>query len=147
MKLSTKVRYGLRAMIDLAVQDSDTPVLVQDIAKRQRVSKKYLENLLVTLKASGLVRSVRGAKGGYGLNRPADRITVEDIMVSLDGPVAYTDCASRPDYCDQIHCCAAHELWVKLTQSALKVLRETTLQMLAEREREKQADTTLMYYI
>jgi len=86
MKLSTKVRYGVRAMLDLALYQSGRPVLVKSIAEREDLSKKYLESLLAALKSAGLLRSVRGAKGGYLLARPAEEITMEMIAAALEAP-------------------------------------------------------------
>jgi Rrf2 family transcriptional regulator, cysteine metabolism repressor len=133
MKLSTKVRYGVRAMVDLAINQEERPVLVKAIAERQSLSKKYLESLLASLKTAGLLRSVRGAKGGYLLARPPEEITLEMVTNALDGPIALTDCIDAPDTCGRARDCATRELWRDLTEALREKLREITLAELARR--------------
>ncbi len=132
MKLSTKVRYGVRAMIDLANHRNSEPVLVKAISERQGISKKYLESLLASLKAAGLVRSVRGAKGGYKLARPPEKISLEEITVALDGPPILVDCIEDPEICDRAQACAARDLWAEMTDALLTKLRTTTLADMAK---------------
>ncbi len=91
MKLSTKSRYGLRALIDLALHDPDGPVALHQIAARQNLSLKYLEQDFATLRRAGLIRSIKGAQGGYVLARPAEQITVSEIIRVLEGDLALTD--------------------------------------------------------
>ena len=131
MKLSTKVRYGVRAMIDLAQHQSDKPVLVKMISERQEISKKYLESLLASLKAAGLLRSIRGAKGGYLLARDPAEITMEMIVSALDGPPILVECVTHPELCDRSSACSAHGLWEQMTKSLQKTLSNTTLADLA----------------
>ncbi len=133
MKLSTKVRYGTRAMVDLAMHQGERPVLVKAIAERQSLSKKYLESLLAALKTAGLLRSVRGAKGGYLLARTPDEITLEMVTNALDGPLALTDCIDTPSVCGQARDCVTRELWRDLTDALRAKLREITLADLAKR--------------
>ncbi len=135
MKLSTKVRYGVRAMIDLANNQEDEPILVKAIAERQEISKKYLESLLASLKAAGLVRSVRGAKGGYKLAQNPDSITLEQITNALDGPPILVECVEDASLCHRSATCSAHELWKEMTEALQAKLRETTLGELARKEK------------
>lgn len=95
MKLSTKGRYGLRAMIDLAVYSEKEPVSIQSIADRQNISERYLEQLMASLKKEGLVKSIRGANGGYQLARPAIGISVGDILRALEGDLASSNLSGK----------------------------------------------------
>ena len=118
MKLSTKGRYGLRAMIDLAVYSEKEPVSIQSIADRQNISERYLEQLMASLKKEGLVKSIRGANGGYQLARPAIGISVGDILRALEGDLRAVTCPANGEegnggcecrsVCDAI-CMAAHQ--------------------------------------
>ena len=91
MKLSTKGRYGMRAMLDLAQHYEDGLVLVKDVARRQEVSERYLEHLFLSLKTAGLVKSVRGARGGFALAKAPDKIKLMDIINVSEGPLALVD--------------------------------------------------------
>ena len=93
MKLSTKGRYGLRALIDLAQNSTEEPVSITSIAERQEISERYLEQLMSKLKKSGIVKSIRGAAGGYILARPMEEISVGDILRALEGSLDPVDCA------------------------------------------------------
>ncbi len=147
MKISTKLRYGLRAMIDISLHQDEGPVLVKNIAKRQEISKKYLDNLLVGLKSSGLARSLRGAKGGYLLAKPMDQITVEEIAVALEGPPTFVDCVNDPTCCRRSDNCVAFEFWSELNEAVIGLLRKTTLQELADRQGNKLEHGATMYYL
>ncbi|MBQ9062223.1 MAG: Rrf2 family transcriptional regulator [Eubacterium sp.] len=92
MKLTTRGRYGLRAMIDLAVHEQESAVSAQSIAERQDLSERYLEQLIRAMKKAGLVESIRGAGGGYRLARPADQISVGDILRALEGSIDAVSC-------------------------------------------------------
>lgn len=138
MKLSTKVRYGVRAMIDLANHQNEEPVLVKSISDRQEISKKYLESLLAVLKAAGLVRSVRGAKGGYRLAQTPEGITLEQITNALDGPPILVECLEDPGLCSRSSSCAARELWGEMTAGLQGKLRDTTLADLADKAVKKE---------
>ncbi|MDR1530786.1 MAG: Rrf2 family transcriptional regulator [Clostridiales bacterium] len=97
MKISTRGRYGLRAIIDVAFYGTDTCVTTKNIAERNGLSEGYLEKLLSALKSAGFVKSVRGAQGGYALGRPAAEISVGDILRALEGPMYPVDCLSSED--------------------------------------------------
>ncbi len=131
MNISTKGRYGLRAMLDLASHYQDEkPVTLSSIAKRQRISEGYLEQLMMLLKKHHLVTSVRGAQGGYLLSRPPAEITAGDVYRSLEGPVILADCVviSDPLYgCNIINTCASRSLWCRLQSSIDEVLNAYTL--------------------
>ena len=131
MKISSRGRYGLRALIDLASQDGEKCISVGSIAQRQGISVHYLEQLLAQLNKAGFVKSVRGLYGGYKLNRPAAEITVAEILRSLEGPMYPIDCLSddAADLCGSGNCigCATRPVWEKLYDSINEVLESYTL--------------------
>jgi Rrf2 family transcriptional regulator, cysteine metabolism repressor len=138
MKLSTKVRYGVRAMVDLACQQNSEPILVKSIAERQEISKKYLESLLASLKAAGLVRSVRGAKGGYRLAQEPSMITIEQITNALDGPPILVECVEDSALCRRAESCVTRQLWKDMTDGLVDKLRATTLADLMREAQKKE---------
>ena len=146
MKLSTKGRYGTRAMIDIALYKESGSTLLKDIAARQGISLKYLDHILSSLRKAGLVKNVRGKGGGYLLTRPATKITLCEIIEAVEGSLAPVECVDNPDYCKKTTTCSAHDVWVKVRQSIEDVLRNTTLQSLIENQ-EKKSGTTGTYAI
>ncbi len=148
MKLSTKARYGLRAMIELALNYETGPVSVGDIARRQNISSKYLEHLIGSLKAAGLVKSIRGTRGGYVLARTPDKIKLSEIFQVLEGSTAPVECVDSPEVCSMKDICATRDIWVQMKEALIGILEHTTLQDLAERGRQKRASSAAtMYYI
>ncbi|MGI5839055.1 MAG: RrF2 family transcriptional regulator [bacterium] len=131
MRLSTKGRYGVTAMFDLAMQYGEGPIPLKEIAARQGLSEHYLEQLAAPLRRAGLVRSVRGAQGGYLLARRPEEITVGDIIRVLEGPIAPADCVSVDSgyerYCDRADNCVTRDIWRKLRDSINSVLDSFTL--------------------
>ncbi len=136
MKLSTRVRYGVRAMVELSKQTDGKPIPLRKLAENQHISTKYLEQMAASLKISGLIESVRGAEGGYRLARPADQITVKDVYQVLDVPGDPVDCLNPP--CDRFGACATKEVWADLKDAIASVLESWTLRKLADREMELQ---------
>lgn len=147
MKISTKGRYGLRAMMDLAIHQTDSPVYLSSIAKRQNISEKYLEQIFATLQSAGLVRTVRGRKGGYLLTRPPKEITLSAIFKVLEGPCNLVTCISEPATCERTPSCATRELWQLLGNKMEEILGGMTLADLAERQRQMGEPEEVMYYI
>ncbi|UOF88827.1 Rrf2 family transcriptional regulator [Fodinisporobacter ferrooxydans] len=135
MKFSTRGRYGVVLMVDLAMSNGDAPISLKSIAERQNLSEHYLEQLVAPLRNSGLVRSIRGAYGGYTLAKQASEITVGDVIRILEGPITVVD---EPDE-------LLDDLWEKVRIQINKVLDETTIEQLAEKKREN--DQNLMFYI
>ncbi|RMC99206.1 Rrf2 family transcriptional regulator [Clostridium autoethanogenum] len=130
MKLSTKGRYGVKAMVDLAIHYSDEPSSIKSISERQNISEYYLEQLFSNLRKSNLVKSIRGAQGGYILNREPKNITVADIMKVLEGPIEISDCVdeNNENSCSNMDCCATRLLWSRIKESIEQVMKSTTLQ-------------------
>ncbi|SHJ57937.1 transcriptional regulator, BadM/Rrf2 family [Clostridium cavendishii DSM 21758] len=127
MKLSTKGKYGVKAMVDLAIHYGEAPVSIKSISKRQDISEYYLEQLFSPLRKAKLIKSIRGAQGGYVLNREPKEITVADIMNVLEGPIEIADCIEGA-YCDNLDSCATKLLWEKIKKSIDEVLNSVTLQ-------------------
>jgi Rrf2 family protein len=136
LKLSTRTRYGLRAILELALQYNEGPLQTQTIARRQNISRKYLEQLIATLKTAGLVKSIRGPKGGYLLAKTPVSITLYDLFKALEGTGAIVKCLENKDYCPQYPSCVARQAWTKLQESIADVLKSITLQQLVEKTRE-----------
>ena len=127
MKLTTKGRYGLRLMLDLAMHEGCGAVLLKDIAKRQNLSEKYLWSLIAPLKAAGYVRSIRGAKGGYLLGKPAGEISLKDIIQTLEGPVCMVDCVCDSAFCERSDFCISREVWCQVAHEMSAILENITL--------------------
>ncbi len=133
MKLSTRARYGIRAMLELAKNHGKGPLQTKIIAQRQDISVKYLEQLMAILKATGFVRSIRGSKGGYVLARLPDKIKLSDLFSALEGPVNTVECVVNEDYCLRAVDCVTRQLWTQLQDAIIGVLQSVTLQDLADR--------------
>ncbi len=147
MKLGTKVRYGTRAMLDLALQPHDEMTSLKEIAERQDVSQKYLEHLFSSLQAAGLVRSARGPRGGYTLARPPQEITVREIYEVLEGSEGFSPCTSDPEVCNRYDVCVTHDLWERMHAEAMRVLDETTIADLVREAQERKVASARMYHI
>ena len=128
MKLSTKGRYGVKAMVDLAIHYGKEPVSIKSISERQNISECYLEQLFAPLRKAKLIISARGAQGGYVLSRAPIDITVDEIMQVLEGPIEISTCIDGEDACKKTDYCATRLLWVKIKNSIDDVMKSTTLQ-------------------
>lgn len=131
MKLSTKGRYGVKAMVDLAIRYGDSPVSIKSIAERQKLSEFYLEQLFAPLRRAKLIKSIRGAQGGYVLNRSPKDITVADIIEVLEGPIEISSCLDTTE-CDNMDICPTRFLWEKIKKSIDDVTSSITLQDMAD---------------
>lgn len=138
MKLSTRGRYAVMAMVDLASRGPGKPVALADIAARQEISLSYLEQLFARLRREGLVKSVRGPGGGYMLGRPADRMPVADIILAVDEPIDATQCAGKEN-CHDDRKCLTHDLWAHLNDRIFDYLESVTLRQLVDDHRAKEA--------
>ncbi len=146
MRVSTRGRYGLRVMIELALRNGQGPVVMGEIAKSQGISRKYLHSLLTSLKSAGLVHSVRGAGGGYVLAALPENITAGEVVKALEGPFALVDCVTDSSVCSRVDSCVTREVWQKMGEAAEKVLSDITIGQLAERKRAVHPQDA-MYYI
>ncbi|MDA8345132.1 MAG: Rrf2 family transcriptional regulator [Thermaerobacter sp.] len=116
MRFSTRVRYGMQAMLALAMRPQQVPVSVKEIAERNALPEHYLEQLITPLRRAGLVQSARGAQGGYVLAHPAAQISLRAIVEALEGPVAVEDCGCPPGSEHALGYCLEHGVWRKLKQ-------------------------------
>lgn len=128
VKLSTRSRYGLRALIDIAEQPGDRPVMLRGISERQKISAKYLERLLADLRRAGIVTSHRGAGGGFHLSRPPADINLLDVVEALEKSFGTTDCVSEPKVCRQSATCPTRRIWARVSKAMWDALRSMTLE-------------------
>lgn len=147
MKLSTRARYGTRALLDLAIHSNGEPVLLKYIAKRQQISLAYLEQLVAPLKAGGLIRSLRGTKGGILLAKPVAEIRMSEVINTLEGPTTLVDCIDEVNLCHRSGFCVTRDFWEELKTAIDGVLESTTLSDLVERQRQKEPAEQTMYSI
>ncbi|MHB1294640.1 MAG: RrF2 family transcriptional regulator [Anaerolineae bacterium] len=133
MKLSTRVRYGTRAVLDIAMHGDKGPVSLAAVAERQDISAKYLEALLTSLRAAGLVHSTRGAQGGYLLAAKPESITLRHIFEALEGAEGFASCTQEKDACSRSPTCATQEVWARMYEASMRVLEETTIADLVAR--------------
>jgi Rrf2 family transcriptional regulator, iron-sulfur cluster assembly transcription factor len=132
MRLTTKGRFAVTAMIDLALRQSNGPVTLAAISQRQQISLSYLEQLFGKLRRHELVESTRGPGGGYSLGRKASDITVADIIVSVDEPIDATHCGGKENCMGESGRCMTHELWTSLNQRMVEFLDSVSLQKLVD---------------
>jgi Rrf2 family protein len=139
IKMSTKGRYGLRLMLNLALHDTEgrEAVVLKNISEEEHLSIRYLEQIIIPLKINKLVKSVRGAGGGYTLGRNPSQITVCEIIEVLEGSCSLVDCVDDIDYCDRITECAAFELWKEASELLKNYFENKTLQDIVEIARKK----------
>jgi Rrf2 family transcriptional regulator, cysteine metabolism repressor len=140
MKLSTRTRYAMRAVLELADNYGKGPLQTRVIAKNQEISIKYLEQIMAALKSMGLIRSQRGAKGGYILANPPEKIKLSDVFDVFEGPVVTVECVGNEKYCDKAGNCVARQVWAEVQRAVRNVLQGTTLQDVIEKSKEKKTD-------
>ena len=128
MKLSTRSRYGIHAMYDLACRGVNEPQPIKAIAERQAIPEAYLEQLIGPLRRAGLVNSVRGAQGGYMLARPPQEITVGEVLRTLEGGLNLVDCLSEEDACGRSCACPSRIVWKKIRDGLNEIVDGITLQ-------------------
>jgi len=139
MKLSTRTRYGIRAILEIAENHGKGPLQIKTIAERQDISVKYLEQLMAILKSAGFVRSIRGPRGGYVLSQSPKEIKLSDVFDALEGPVVTAECVENETYCARVADCVTRQVWAEMQQAITRVLQSTTLQDLVDRANDKGA--------
>ena len=132
MKISTKGRYGLRLMIELAKNFNKGPMLLKEISKNQNISLKYLEQIIIPLKNSGLVISKRGKKGGYILSKSPEKINLNEIITALEGEINIVECIKFPEICSNSKECLSKKLWDEINTKIENILKSYTLKNLLE---------------
>ncbi len=133
MKLSTRSRYGTRLMLDMAQHYHDGPIHLSDVAKRQDVSVKYLEQILIPLKKAGYIESLRGPKGGHILARPPEEITVKEIVAVLEETTSLVECCDDSAVCQRANICPTRPLWKEASDAMFDKLQAITLADLVEK--------------
>ena len=145
MKITTKGRYGLRALIDLAQYSEIEPVSINSIASRQGISERYLEQLMTLLKKAGIIKSIRGAGGGYVLAMDINDISVGDVLRALEGSIESVECAgfSQEDSCEAAGECVTKYVWKRINESINQTVNEISLKQLVEESKAVPHTTSL----
>jgi Rrf2 family protein len=146
MKLSTRTRYGVRLMLDLAINRSKGQIFLKDIAREEQISEKYLSLIIIPLKAAGLVNSMRGARGGYTLAREPSGINLKEIVDVLEGETCLVDCVKNSASCSRSEHCASRDLWTLVSEGISRTLGSMTLEDLV-RMRSEKVNGALAYQI
>lgn len=149
MRLTTKGRFAVTAMIDLAMRQGNGPVTLAGISERQAISLSYLEQLFGKLRRHEIVESIRGPGGGYSLARRADQVTVADIIIAVDEPLDATQCGGK-DHCHGADSatgarCMTHELWATLNEKMVDYLDSVSLQDLVDQQKAKEHNVVVMH--
>ena len=147
MKISTKGRYGLRVLLDIAAHQEKGPVILRDISARQEISEKYLWQVINPLKSAGLVNSTRGAKGGYLLAKAPGDITLLEIVSILEGPVSVVDCVGSPDQCGRSGACVTRGVWGKIESAIKDSMAKITLKEIADDQKDAESNAGMSYVI
>ncbi len=147
MKISTKGRYGVRFLMDLAVNGRNARVPLKKIAERQEISEKYLWQIVTPLKTAGLIRSVAGPGGGYALTRDPAHITLREILEALEGDGGIVACLPSPATCSRSNSCAAREIWRDVDQRIGSALESFSLEELASKQLKLQESESPSYVI
>jgi len=140
MKLSTRSRYGTRLILDMAQHHGKTPIQLGEIARRQKISLKYLEQIIRPLKLANYVKSFRGSKGGHLLNKPPEQITVGEIVALLEGGSYLTQCSKNPKICENAEKCPTRHIWMEASRALYSRLDQITFSDLLAGGKNAQAD-------
>jgi len=147
MRLSTRGRYGVRALLDVALYSNGNPVPLKDIANRQAIPVQYLEQLISPLVKAGILRSIRGARGGVTLTKLPEQVKLSQVIQVLEGSIAPVNCVDDPKVCSRSDFCATRDVWEEMNRAMVQVLESTSLQDLVERQGQKEQPKTTMYHI
>ena len=146
MRLTTKGRFAVTAMVDLAMSGGERPVTLADISQRQKISLSYLEQLFGKLRRKALVSSVRGPGGGYRLTRPTAEVSVGEIIIAVDEPIDATQCRGKEN-CRDDHKCITHDLWTDLNRHIFDYLSSVSLFDLVEKQQQKAATSSVVEFV
>ena len=147
MKLSTRSRYGLRLMYELALNYGKRPVFLHEIAERQDMSEKYLSKLVIPLRAAKLVNSSRGAHGGYTIARDPAKITAREIVEVLEGDICPVECVHNADVCERVAICPTRDIWSSLEKGIHRILEDITLASIIKDNEGKNGASPWVYSI
>ena len=138
MKMSTKIRYGTRAILELAVHYGEGPIELKEIARKEDIPLKYLEQVIIPLRTAGLIKSIRGSKGGYTLAKLPSKIRLSNVFETLEGPVSLTECLQDPTVCQKIAVCVTRDIWKEVSDAINGILSSITLEEMVKRKQEKE---------
>lgn len=136
MRFTAKTEYAVRAIIEIALRDGDRPAQVREIASRQAIPERFLEQVMAALKKASLIESIRGAQGGYRLAKPSEKITLADIIQAIEGPMQVMECLSEDfenSKCNQANLCAVRDVWKSIQSSLVEALDSITLAKLTSK--------------
>lgn len=132
MKISTRGRYGVRILLDLARHEDGTPRLIREISAAEQISAKYISRLIIDLRRAGIVSSVRGARGGFLLAKKPAELTLLEIVETMEGPLSVVECVRTPETCERHGGCASHAAWEILNAEIRAAMSRITLQKILE---------------
>ncbi len=147
MKISTRGRYGTRALLELAFHYREGPIPLKNVARSQQIPLQYLEHIITPLVAAGIIRSTPGARGGVWLARSPEEIRLNEVIELLEGSIALVECVDDPKYCSRSELCVTRDIWIELKKVMNEVLESKTLQDLVERQKRKIQPEEVMYHI
>ena len=147
MHLSTKGRYAARAALELAMVWDKGPLKLQSIAENQNISERYLERLMTLLVASGIVKSIRGKKGGFKLNADPSTISLLDVVQSAEGSLFLVSCQDDPGYCHRNKTCITFDIWNQVSQATMDILKNISLSDMVRMHQQKNSESSMMFYI
>jgi len=131
LRVSTKGRYALRAMVELAIEYAQGPLQLKEIARRQEISEKYLEQIMTFLRTDGYVLTQKGSHGGYYLSLPPEEVTLLEVLRTTEGSLAPVSCVENPDTCGRIDLCVVRKIWTRVKEVICEELESVTLADLA----------------
>ena len=134
-------------MLELASHYGEGPIELKEVAKKENISLKYLEQVIIPLRSAGVVKSVRGSKGGYSLAKPPSRINLNDLVEILEGPVNLIDCLRDPTVCQKVPLCVTRDIWKEVSEAIYRIFHSITLEEMVNRKREKEGLIPPMYQI
>lgn len=147
MKISTKGRYGVRFLMDLGAHGTQGNVTLKDVAQRQSISENYLWQIVTPLKAAGLIRAALGSRGGYTLAKPAETITLRDILGVLEGDCSLVACVATPGVCPRSNACASREVWQEVEGKLGEAMEAIKLSDMVARQKALTGNRPLEYAI
>ena len=134
-------------MLELASHYGEGPVDLSEISRRENISLKYLEQVIIPLRTAGLLKSIRGSKGGYSLAKPPAEISLEDLYEILEGPVNLVDCLGDPKLCERSPSCVTREIWSDVSKAIYRIFHSVTLEDMVRRRKEKEGMVPPMFEI
>jgi Rrf2 family protein len=134
-------------MLQLAAHYGEGPVELKEIAKKESISAKYLEQVIIPLRTAGLIKSIRGSKGGYSLAKPPSEICLNDVIEILEGPIDLVECLGNPKTCQKSPSCVTREIWLEVSDALCRIFRSITFEEMASRKREKEGTSVQTYQI